>query len=206
MTLDELKALQAQPTDFSRFDASLYEDATRPDNARYQHDDKLFVTFYKRPIMRMKESNEAGRPIYREEVCIKIYIPGDKTNQIDRIASEMDIERFRKQYEKFLKNEEQVVGTPLEFSGIVDAATVEELRYFNVRTVEQLAGMNDGALQKFAGGQQLKQRAQAWLDRAQSATQIREDLQSELAKRDQQIEQLKRMLASQGKKGKEGSE
>jgi len=197
MTLDEIKIAQSQPTDFSKLDASLNEDSRANDTMRYAHDDKLFVSFYKRPMMNAFKSEKEGRPIFEEHVCIRIMIPGDKLNQIDRPASQMDIERFPKQYAKFMKDEDQVIGTPLEYSGLLDPARVEEMRYFHIRTVEQLASMSDQVAQRFIDGQDLKRRAKDWLERRNSSETIREEMKRELEARDERIAELQKQLIAQ---------
>jgi hypothetical protein len=212
-TIDEIRAAQNTPTDFSAFDASAAEDAAAVNAHRFAGDDKLLVQFYKRPILNPALSVKEGRPIYKEEVCIRIRIPGDKLNQIDRVADSIDIERFRRHYEKFIAGQSQLVGTPLEEVGFVPAPLVEELKHFNIYTVEQLAGVSDGVAQKIAGLQSFKQKAQAYLDALgdpekvlqRAKEQVMAEVGQELRKRDHEVAEL-RALISKLTKGKKVEE
>jgi hypothetical protein len=78
---------------------------------------------------------------------------------------------------------------------------VEEFAFFNVRTVENLAEMNDGVLQKFMGGQALRQRARDFLAAAKDAAPLSQ-LRAELEKRDAEIEALKASVAEIAKNKK----
>jgi hypothetical protein len=209
-TIEEIRELQKQPTDFSAFDASAYDDAQERES-RYVGDEKLYVQFYRKPVLNEAESVKAGRPIHKDEVFIKIFVPGDKLSQIDRIASEQDIERFRKHYERFVAGQSQQVGTPLSSVGFIPATLVEDLKYFNVHTVEQLASVSDAVAQKISGLQSFKQKAQAYLDATNSPEklverareQVAAEVMGELRKRDQELAELRAQLAKMRKKQEE---
>jgi hypothetical protein len=70
---------------------------------------------------------------------------------------------------------------------------VEEYKYFKIVTVEQLAEANDNLGAKFMGFNQDKQRAKAFMEVAKNNAPI-EAMNVELAKRDEQIENLKTMV------------
>lgn len=128
-------------------------------------DEKLYVRFFIDTLPDEKATNEAGRPIYKEVEFVEIMQPGNKDSVIQRPVRKNDIQRFPRQYQQFKNNmEETVEGTPLEAWPLLSRAQVEELRYFNVRTVEQLASMTDANAQNFVGMQNLKLKAQAFLE------------------------------------------
>lgn len=212
-TIEEIREAQNQPTDFSAFDASAYADALNAQAPRFAGDEKLHVQFYKKPVLNEALSVQAGRPVYKEEVCIRVFIPGDKLNQIDRVADQIDIERFKQQYEKFIAGQSQAVGTPLDQVGFVPATLVEELKHFHIHTVEQLAGVSDGAAAKIAGLQAFKQRAQAYLDAMASPEKVLERAKEQVMKevlpalqqRDQELAEL-RALVSKLTKGKKAED
>src|SRR5690606_9295016 len=111
---------------------------------RYKEDDKLAVAFFFSPVQDDEATAREGRPIFKDAEFIKILIPGDKTNVVVRQASQSDKDRFAQQYARFKNNQQEVLeGTPLEAWPLVTRSQVEELKYFGVRTVEQLAGMAD---------------------------------------------------------------
>lgn len=199
-TVEEIKELQKQPTDFSSLDQDAYDNTSQD---RFSGDGRLFVKFYKRPMLNQAESVKEGRPIYKEEVCIRIMIPGDKTNIVDRIADEIDVNRFRKQYEHFVANLTQTVGTLLSEVGFIPASLVEELKYYHIETVEQLAGLSDGSAQKIPGIQKYKQKAQAYLDAMSDPEKVlerakeeaRKEIAAELQKRDKELAELRAQIA-----------
>jgi len=178
-----------------------------PNQTRYAFDNKLYVEFYRKPVHMIGKSKEAGRAIYEEVEHIKIFVPGDKHTVIDRPITAQDIQRFQDRYQKWKAGQtEAVVGTPLSALPGMTPAKVEEYKFFKVVTVEQLAEANDGLGAKFMGFNQDKQRAKAFLEVAAGNAPI-ERMNTELAKRDEEIETLKRQVESLlSKKGKAHAE
>lgn len=85
-----------------------------------------------------------------------------------RPATDMDKARFHAHFRKFMdRNQEDydgVSGMPLiEWPGVT-RSQAEELRFFNVMTVEHLANMTDGNASKFMGIQALKIKAIKYLE------------------------------------------
>src|SRR6266850_1684447 len=73
------------------------------------------------------------------------------------MVDECDAHRFFDEYAAFKSGQEAVPdGTALKAWAGIDRASVEELAYFKVYTVEQLAGMNDSNAVPFL---QLRERA-----------------------------------------------
>ena len=126
----------------------------------------LFAQFYTRAHPDETASKEAGRPKFTDKAYIRILMAGNKENQIDRPASEIDKARFPKQWSAYesKSTEEFVEGTPLNMWPILSPAQIEELRFANVRTVEQLANMPDAQAQGAMGFAGLKLEAQAFLE------------------------------------------
>lgn len=152
-------------------------------------DDKLFVVFYKGVLKEEDASVQAGRPIYKDYDMVRIYTPGDRNNVIDRPMCESDMVRWPKQYAAFkagASEEAQLVGTLLTDWPGVGRAMCEELRYFGIRTVEQLADANDAACIRVPGLFQLKKAAAIWLDKAKAtaeATKAAKELEEAQAQR-----------------------
>ena len=137
-------------------------------NARFQGDEFLLVKFFTHPKLNKAKSAEAGRPIYEEMPYIQIMTPGNKDSIIQRPATAMDKNRFAEHFRKFQARESQdaVDGTLLEEWPGITRGQCEELKFFNVRTVEQLVGLADANSQNIMGIQALKQRATAYLEEA----------------------------------------
>lgn len=162
-------------------------------------DARLLVRFSLEPMLNEERSASEGRPIYEEAEFVTIMVPGDRDNVVVRQVTEADKARFPRQYAHW-KNTglESETGTPLAAVPWLTKALVEELKHFNVRTVEQLANLSDGNAAKFMGIQVLKQKAQAYLSAAAGGAPL-EKMQAELAKRDNEVATLKKIVEEQGK-------
>ena len=139
---------------------------------RYQGDEFLLVKFFTHPRLHPQRSADAGRPIYLDTPYISIMQPGNKDSIVMRPATAMDKSRFAEHWRKFeartSDTDEAVEGTLLEEWAGVSRAQCEELRYLNVRTVEQLANMSDSNSQNIMGINALKQKAVTFLESAKS--------------------------------------
>lgn len=181
-----------QPTTPTNFEEP--SDFAKPDETRFASDNKLYVEFFRKPVMRPGKSREAGRAVYEEVDYVRIHVPGDKSSVIERPLSEQDVFRFQDRYNKWKAGQaEAVTGTPLSALPGMNASKVEEYKYFKIITVEQLAEANDNLGGKFMSFQQDKQRAQAFMEVARNNAPI-EKMNEELAKRDAEIEELRSMM------------
>lgn len=183
-TFAELDAInQSTPTSFDTLDARM---AFMSDGQRVERsqDAKLMVRFYSKQVKNEAKSLEQNRAVYEEKTFINIKIPGDKNNDVNRIAFPEDFQRFPIHYDHFQKGREQVVGTPINALPFLNETQVEEYKAIHIRTVEQLAGMADVQCQKFMGSIDHKQKAQQWLAAFNGADALRAE-----------IEQLKKIIA-----------
>lgn len=133
-------------------------------------DEGLLVKFYHKPVPDANRTQEEGRPIFKEVVYIDIRQPGSRTGGVARPVRQTDIARFPEHYKRFLARQDQEAydGTPLsEWPGLT-RAQVEEMKFFNVHTVEQLANMSDANSGNFMGLQNLKAKAKAYLEAAKN--------------------------------------
>lgn len=169
-------------------DYALTEQAFNAENnQRFADDSKLYVQFHMGVEENRAKSLEEGRPIFEDVEMVRIMVPGDKSSVVDRRVRDQDRQRFARQYEAFKQNRQEVVeGTPLEKWNYLSQAQVMELRHYNIRTVEQLAGISDGNAQNFIGIQKLRTAAQQYVEAAEAEAPIAQ-LQSELEKRDSRI-------------------
>jgi hypothetical protein len=138
-------------------------------NNRYHGDETLLVKFYTRARHSITKSEEAGRPIFEDCTYIEIMQPGNKDSIVQRPATQRDKDRFAEHYRKFEArlDQEAVEGTPLEEWPAITRAQCEELRFLNIRTVEQLASVADSNAQNIMGIQMLKQKAAKYLESAE---------------------------------------
>jgi hypothetical protein len=155
-------------------------------------DEGLLVKFFVKPFHDKMASQKEGRPVYRDVEYIDIKIPGERGNGICRPAKPRDIARFPRHYEAFKRRTSQELdeGTPLTEWASIGRSQAEELAFYNVKTVEQLASVNDVDISGFMGGNMLKAKAIEWLAAAEEGKKT-EELRVELAKRDDEIAELK---------------
>jgi hypothetical protein len=162
--------------------------------SRFHGDQTLLVRFFMHPWHDKTESTKEGRPIYVEKPYIEIMQPGNKDSIIKRPASDRDKQRFPEHWRKFQAREDQdtVTGTLLEEWPGVTRSQVEELKFLNIRTVEQLAEVSDSNAQNVMGIQMLKDRARKYMEASKDAkaAEALEDVRSENAELRQMLEEL----------------
>jgi hypothetical protein len=158
--------------------------------------DACFVRFGIHPKEDAAASAKEGRPIYKETEYVEIMVAGDKQNVVHRPVTEKDKKRFRRQYEDWKRNAAQAAeGTPLEQWPSISRSQVEELRYFNIRTVEQLAALSDGNAAIVGPVLSLKQKAVDFLAAAKGTGHLT-SLRAELSAKDNQIATMAAQIAA----------
>lgn len=176
-------------------------------------DERLRVTFHNHPVHDERASAVEGRPIFAEVDFIRIATPGDASSVIFQPVDEVHRRRFGQRYETWKRSggAEVESGTPLEAWPAISRAQVEELRHFNCRTVEQLAGMPDAHASKFPGIQKLKRQASDYIEAAKGnapTTQLRAELEArdaEMAALKAQLAEMQAALSGQGRQQQRGS-
>jgi len=140
-------------------------------------DEHLAVKFFVEPLKNDARSAQEGRPIFEDVEWISIMSPGSR-NEVRRPTRPGDLERFPQHYARFKAREEQEIidGTPLtEWTGIT-RSQAEELKFWNILTVEQLANCSDQNTQNFKGLVTLKQSAIKFLEAAEGKDAKYEEL------------------------------
>lgn len=186
-------------------EVSIEEQAENAENLTFG-DDRLGVIFYMKPVEDRERSLAEGRRCFKEREFIKIMVPGDRHNTVDRpvqktgILPTDDRLRFAKQYERFKAQQTQQAhdGTPLSLWPTIPATLAEELKFINIFTVEQLATLSDTHVAKIPGGHQWKAKADAFVKAMKDTAHVTK-MQAELAERDNKIEALEKAIAEQAK-------
>jgi uncharacterized coiled-coil protein SlyX len=186
-------------------DGGLTEMAMQGAQGRYAADKTLLVKFYKHPKKNNTRSVAEGRPIFEDLDYIEIMTPGNKDSIVQRPATQMDKNRFAEHYQRYQArqdDDEYVDGTRLEEWPGITRGQCEELKFFNVQTVEQLATLADVNAQNIMGIQSLKAKAQAYLEDADSNAlkQALAAQQEENARLQAQISELAEKMASDAPK------
>jgi hypothetical protein len=147
--------------------ASQYQQimADNPNNP-FAGDDRLWVRFEMVPVEDPLKTAEAGRQICVDTPHIEIRTPGDRDNVLYRAVTELDKHRFKKRFEEWLKTQtdEPTEGTPLSEVPIFKRREVEECRYLNIYTLEQLAQVSDTHIKKDRGLFGYREKAKSYLD------------------------------------------
>ena len=136
---------------------------------RHHGDEHLLVKFFMHPRLNQNKTKQAGRPIYEEIPYIQIMQPGNKDSIVIKPARAMERARFPEHFRKFEARESQdtVEGTRLDEWAGITRSQAEELKFMNVKTVEQLAHMSDSNAQNVMGLNMLKQKAKTYLESAE---------------------------------------
>lgn len=161
--------------------------------------------FFVETVENAFKSKAEGRPIYDEMEYVKYLIPGDRnTAPVERVSDEVKA-RYPKEYEAFKAGlEAPVDGTPLSEWPPIRKSQVQEFAYFNIKTVEHLARINDAQLQNLGmGARELREQAKAYLDIAANGTgpisqmlgEI-DSLKAENARKDDIIAEFRSRLAA----------
>lgn len=137
----------------------------------------LWVRFYTQAYENERKTRAEGRVIYDQREMVEVRFPGDRHRVLHAPAHQkvkIDgmwvtyAERFPRHYEAFKRHEEmRVVGTPLSEAPFLSVAKRAELERMNIMSVEQLASLDGGALDRLGmGSRALKEQAEAYLQRA----------------------------------------
>lgn len=143
-------------------------------------DHQLNVQFYKHAELNSAKSKVENRKVFEDKVYVRILIPANRLNVIEREATQEDRLRFAKQFQAFVERGEQLQnGSALDQLPFLTKAQILELRALKIETVEQLAGVPDTTVQLLGtGGMTLKQRAIQFLDERKSNSALAEQNRS----------------------------
>lgn len=139
-------------------------------------DKSLLVKFFIKPRPDNEATEREGRPVFKDVEHIDIQVPGNRGVGACRPATEADKMRFPEHYRLFKARMSQDIGmgTPLSEWGQVTRSQAEELAFFNIKTVEQLAAMADTQIANFMGGYQLKEKAKRFIEIAKQEAPLYE--------------------------------
>jgi hypothetical protein len=158
-------------------------------------DSRLAVKFYKRAMKLDNESNEAGRPIFKDYDFVRIMVAGDTLTEIDTYARDSHKQRFPKQWLQYQATQDsssEMIGTPVEEWTLISQSQAQELRGIKFMTVESIANASDLQLQRI--GMIAGMSPHAFRDKARTFLNLAEET-AEATKRTEEINQLKQELA-----------
>lgn len=180
-------------------------------------DDKgLFVTFYDEAIRQNFESEQQGRPVFKDVPHVHIMFPGDRTKEVKRPvklsgdeSSPSDPERWPRQWAAYQAQAAEVVdGLPVTEWAPLTKSQAMELKALHIHTVEQLAAVPDHAL-TWLGAREMQAKARAFLAQATDGAEVlrlkaeNEALRTDLELLKQQVAELSGTKTKGGKKAAE---
>jgi hypothetical protein len=144
------------------------------------------------------KSKQAGRDIFEDREFVRILIPGDRRSAPVEPVNDEHKKRWPREYEAFKAGQDAPLeGTPLADWPQISRARVEELAFFHIRTVEQLAAVNDVQLQQLGmGARELRERARLFLEVARTGTAPLSRVLTRLETAEADVERLTRDLTS----------
>lgn len=163
--------------------------------------------FYMHPVENKAKSEAEGRPIFEEKEMVRIRVPGDRNMTWEGEVTDTHRNRFPKQYDAFQRGEKVALeGTPLEMWPQMTRTRVAELKACNVFTVEELADVTDGQLDKLgAGSREEREKARAFINVAKDSADV-ESMAAEIARLSEMVERLSGNAAPLSPKEKDISE
>lgn len=147
-----------------------------------------------------------GQKVFRDVEMVEIIMPGNPWNKPDIRVTDTERARWPKSYAAFKAGQEAPIdGTPLEEWPVLSRSQVLTLKSLEFRTVEDIAEMNEYAIQRVGmGARQLKTKAMAYLDDGAKsaivnrAIELEEKLTQAVVEKDAQIARLNEQLETLG--------
>lgn len=133
---------------------------------QHQEDDRsLIIRFFVDKKLLGLKSQEAGRPIYEDREYIEIKIKGQPKQVVVEEVNAKHRQKFTIAYAAFQANRElPLVGTPIEQLPGIGPSLAATLKTFGVRSIEDMAALNDIGIQNIGGGaRDLQTRSKAYL-------------------------------------------
>ena len=126
------------------------QDPNNPGIAQSLNQEGLVVTFHPQRVRNEFQSKAQNEPVYDNVDFVKILIPGNTKDLIDRPVQDADKERFPREWFNYVnRHEQQMAGTKLEDWGYLNDDRVGSFKALNVFTVEQLIHIPDVHLFRF---------------------------------------------------------
>ncbi len=189
----------------------------------YGLDDGLLVEFYVKPKLMQALTEERGQPTYEDRIYTRIVAPGNNKTSWDyetkginysydeegQVCGYEVVElpneascplRFPKAWARFEKKDQKLKeGWDLAEWGAITRSFAENLKAFNVHTVEQLASLSDANADNIMGGRKYRDLARGALDEAKllSLASVEQERANKAEERNKQLEAKIEALSAQ---------
>jgi hypothetical protein len=124
-----------------------------------------YVTFYAKSLNNKPKSLDESKPVFKSIVMLKLQHPGER-DVLERPATQEDAHRFAAAYRRSCESRQDVPdGIPLAVLFPEHPDIVQALNFHKVWTCEQLAHLQDTALQNLGmGGYEWQKKARRYLE------------------------------------------
>jgi hypothetical protein len=133
----------------------------------------VFPRFYMDTVIDGAASRQAGKLVYQDVEMVYLVFAGSNGQTVRRKVLMEDQQNYPREYAAFkngIASDDQVQGTPITSAPFLSRGQAETLRARNIRSVEELANLQDGLIMELGmGGRQLVLDARSFLQ-AQSGT------------------------------------
>lgn len=124
----------------------------------------LYAEFHLHPVLQVEESKKQGREVFKDEVYVQIQIKGQKNQIRDRKMRPEDKNDFPSAWARWSEKDQAAkIGTPITAIPGIGPSMELELSALGLRTVEDMASLNDAGCQNMRGGYMFRERAKAYL-------------------------------------------
>ena len=156
--------------------------------------DRRMARFANVPKLNAVRTEEAGRPIYENQVVLFVRHPGER-DETAVAAKEHHKYEFQRAWAAFeAGNAPEAEGTPLSVLFPNDPAIVQHMRACHIFTAEQLAALTaEGKRRVGMGVESYVSQAQKFLDAAEKAAPMQQ-MEAQLRRRDEEIEALRAQI------------
>lgn len=162
--------------------------------------DVVMPRFYREKQMNKRKSDEAQRAVYDEYDAAEFIIPGDNTTIHKERVTEEHMRRWPRQWEAYKAGLEQINGMPLESWYVIanHPGLIEEMRAMKIRSVEDLASINDDYATRAPWGRDWRKKAQEEIARRESKDAVIAANAEMMAKLEAMSAELTALKAAQG--------
>lgn len=164
---------------------------------------RVRVQFSLHKTLDRPETLRQGKQIFKERLVILKQAYRD-TNIVADLATEIDRQRYSKEYKVFSDRERGDLGEPVSHLSGVLPAQVAQLHYYGVYTVEQLAELDAEQLANIDGGAELQQLAKIMLKDSDSSIIVVEEFKKRTEELELELAEAKREIRALKKKPKKG--
>lgn len=124
------------------------------------------AVFYTELVQNPGKTEKEGRPIFDEQLMLRLYTPGDSLSVASHPGTPDMIEKYRAAYDKYMagKTDDHFSGTPIGELNFLTAIQKAELKAVKIYSVEALAAVADSNVTRIPGGRSVRDQAKAWLE------------------------------------------